>query len=69
MLIKSIPQVFSFVFGDGDPNDGLEEKRWKMVFPFTFEKKCRFFYLKLARPSIINSLLLLQISNGSLNIS
>jgi len=39
MLIKSIPQVFSFVFGDGDPNDGLEEKLWKMVFPFTFEKK------------------------------
>jgi len=31
MLIKSIPQVFSFVFGDGDPNDGLEEKRWKMI--------------------------------------
>ncbi|TVU29876.1 hypothetical protein EJB05_21467, partial [Eragrostis curvula] len=25
-----IESVFSFVFGDGDPNDGLEEKRWKM---------------------------------------
>ncbi|KAL6899831.1 hypothetical protein ACP4OV_006489 [Aristida adscensionis] len=23
--------VFSFVFGDGNPNDGLEEKRWKMI--------------------------------------
>jgi hypothetical protein len=33
-----MPQVFSFVFGDGDPNDGLEEKRWKMVFSFSFEK-------------------------------
>lgn len=32
MFIKLIRQVFSFVFGDGDPNDGLEEKRWKMVF-------------------------------------
>lgn len=36
-------QVFSFVFGDGDPNDGLEEKRWKMVL---FLRKCSFF-LKL----------------------
>ncbi|XP_062223182.1 uncharacterized protein At5g03900, chloroplastic-like isoform X4 [Phragmites australis] len=26
-----IESVFSFVFGDGDPNDGLEEKRWKMI--------------------------------------
>ncbi|GFP81852.1 uncharacterized protein at5g03900 chloroplastic [Phtheirospermum japonicum] len=23
--------VFSYVFGDGDPNQGLEEKRWKMI--------------------------------------
>lgn len=38
-------QVFSFVFGDGDPNQGLEEERWKLVIlspefsgplPFTF---------------------------------
>ena len=48
MLIKSIPQVFSFVFGDGDPNDGLEEKRWKMVFPFTFQKKMEIFLFKIA---------------------
>ncbi|WVZ75159.1 hypothetical protein U9M48_023243 [Paspalum notatum var. saurae] len=26
-----IESVFSFVFGDGDPNYGLEEKRWKMI--------------------------------------
>lgn len=26
-----IESVFSFVFGDGDPNDGLEERRWKMI--------------------------------------
>ncbi|CAO2039071.1 unnamed protein product [Urochloa humidicola] len=26
-----IESVFSFVFGDGDPNNGLEEKRWKMI--------------------------------------
>ncbi|RCV06661.1 hypothetical protein SEVIR_1G183800v4 [Setaria viridis] len=26
-----IESIFSFVFGDGDPNDGLEEKRWKMI--------------------------------------
>uniref|UniRef100_A0A0D9VGM9 Iron-sulfur cluster biosynthesis family protein n=1 Tax=Leersia perrieri TaxID=77586 RepID=A0A0D9VGM9_9ORYZ len=25
-----IESIFSFVFGDGDPNDGLEDKRWKM---------------------------------------
>ena len=24
-------QVFSFVFGDDDPNQGIEEKRWKLV--------------------------------------
>jgi hypothetical protein len=35
MYINSIFQVFSFVFGDGDPNDGLEEKRWKMVIHFS----------------------------------
>lgn len=23
--------IFSFVFGDGDPNDDYEEKRWKLV--------------------------------------
>ncbi|BFI04166.1 hypothetical protein MPTK1_1g10790 [Marchantia polymorpha subsp. ruderalis] len=23
--------VFSFVFGDGDPNEGLEERRWKVI--------------------------------------
>lgn len=23
--------IFSFVFGDGDPNDDFDEKRWKMV--------------------------------------
>lgn len=26
-----IGSVFSFVFGDGDPNQGLEEKRWKLI--------------------------------------
>ncbi|XP_052143102.1 uncharacterized protein At5g03900, chloroplastic [Oryza glaberrima] len=26
-----IESIFSFVFGDGDPNDGLEDKRWKMI--------------------------------------
>lgn len=26
-----IESVFSFVFGNGDPNDGLEERRWKMI--------------------------------------
>ncbi|KAF9601172.1 hypothetical protein IFM89_017120 [Coptis chinensis] len=24
-------QVFSFVFGDGDPNQGIEEERWKLI--------------------------------------
>ncbi|KAL3650587.1 hypothetical protein CASFOL_006990 [Castilleja foliolosa] len=23
--------IFSYVFGDGDPNQGVEEKRWKMI--------------------------------------
>ncbi|XP_076900212.1 uncharacterized protein At5g03900, chloroplastic-like [Bidens hawaiensis] len=26
-----IEPVFSFVFGDGDPNEGIEEQRWKMI--------------------------------------
>ncbi|KMZ73592.1 Iron-sulfur cluster biosynthesis family protein [Zostera marina] len=26
-----IESVFSFVFGDGDPNEGLEEERWKLI--------------------------------------
>ncbi|KAK2982803.1 hypothetical protein RJ640_005127 [Escallonia rubra] len=26
-----IESVFSFVFGDGDPNQGAEEERWKLV--------------------------------------
>ncbi|KAK6124995.1 hypothetical protein DH2020_041269 [Rehmannia glutinosa] len=28
---KLIEDVFSIVFGDGDPNQGIEEKRWKMI--------------------------------------
>lgn len=30
-LGMSMMQVFSFVFGDGDPNQGIEEERWKLV--------------------------------------
>lgn len=26
-----IESIFSFVFGDGDPNQGIEEERWKLV--------------------------------------
>lgn len=26
-----IESLFSFVFGDGDPNQGIEEKRWKLI--------------------------------------
>lgn len=26
-----VESVFSFVFGDGDPNQGLEEERWKLI--------------------------------------
>ncbi|KAI3682414.1 hypothetical protein L1987_82384 [Smallanthus sonchifolius] len=26
-----IESVFSFVFGDGDPNEGIEEERWKLI--------------------------------------
>ncbi|XP_019196709.1 PREDICTED: uncharacterized protein At5g03900, chloroplastic [Ipomoea nil] len=26
-----IESVFSFVFGDGDPNQGIEEERWKLI--------------------------------------
>ncbi|XVF07668.1 hypothetical protein REPUB_Repub06bG0159600 [Reevesia pubescens] len=26
-----IKSVFSFVFGDGDPNQGIEEERWKLI--------------------------------------
>ncbi|KAF5207468.1 Iron-sulfur cluster biosynthesis family protein [Thalictrum thalictroides] len=26
-----IGSVFSFVFGDGDPNQGIEEERWKLI--------------------------------------
>lgn len=31
ILGMSMMQVFSFVFGDGDPNQGIEEERWKLV--------------------------------------
>ncbi|KAM3713487.1 hypothetical protein ACB098_01G261700 [Castanea mollissima] len=23
--------IFSFVFGDGEPNQGIEEERWKLI--------------------------------------
>ncbi|KAI3905531.1 hypothetical protein MKW92_052848 [Papaver armeniacum] len=26
-----VESIFSFVFGDGDPNQGLEEQRWKLI--------------------------------------
>lgn len=26
-----IESIFSFVFGDGDPNDGFEKRRWENV--------------------------------------
>jgi hypothetical protein len=35
-----IESIFSFVFGDGDPNDGLEDKRWKMVKAFHRPYSC-----------------------------
>lgn len=31
LLLFHTSQVFSFVFGDGDPNQGIEEARWKLV--------------------------------------
>ncbi|KAJ0792054.1 hypothetical protein HanOQP8_Chr01g0012981 [Helianthus annuus] len=30
-VMSFIEPVFSFVFGDGDPNEGTEEQRWKMI--------------------------------------
>ncbi|KAI3811631.1 hypothetical protein L1987_21357 [Smallanthus sonchifolius] len=29
--LNFIESVFSFVFGDGDPNEGIEEERWKLI--------------------------------------
>ncbi|KAM3752144.1 hypothetical protein ACB098_04G166300 [Castanea mollissima] len=29
--MNSIESIFSFVFGDGDPNQGIEEERWKLI--------------------------------------
>ncbi|KNA17015.1 hypothetical protein SOVF_083950 [Spinacia oleracea] len=29
--LNFIESVFSFVFGDGDPNQGIEEERWKLI--------------------------------------
>ncbi|KAL7096622.1 hypothetical protein ACP275_10G090400 [Erythranthe tilingii] len=29
--IEFIESIFSFVFGDGDPNQGIEETRWKLI--------------------------------------
>ncbi|CAN0847036.1 Uncharacterized protein At5g03900, chloroplastic [Linum grandiflorum] len=29
-----LESIFSFVFGDGDPNQGLEEERWKLIGQF-----------------------------------
>ena len=28
-----VESIFSFVFGDGDPNAEFEERRWQMVCP------------------------------------
>ncbi|KAL4573577.1 hypothetical protein LXL04_020387 [Taraxacum kok-saghyz] len=30
-VMNFIESVFSFVFGDGDPNEGIEEERWKLI--------------------------------------
>ncbi|KAF5821462.1 hypothetical protein HanRHA438_Chr01g0014711 [Helianthus annuus] len=30
-VMSFVEPVFSFVFGDGDPNEGIEEQRWKMI--------------------------------------
>lgn len=30
-FMADVFQIFSFVFGDGDPNQGIEEERWKLV--------------------------------------
>ncbi|PON42420.1 Iron-sulfur cluster biosynthesis family protein [Parasponia andersonii] len=30
-FITAAFQIFSFVFGDGDPNQGMEEERWKLI--------------------------------------
>ncbi|GMH09921.1 hypothetical protein Nepgr_011762 [Nepenthes gracilis] len=32
-----IESVFSFVFGDGDPNQGIEEERWKLIGQYIAE--------------------------------
>ncbi|KAL9238897.1 hypothetical protein vseg_013265 [Gypsophila vaccaria] len=29
--VNFLESIFSFVFGDGDPNQGIEEERWKMI--------------------------------------
>ncbi|CAL9026476.1 unnamed protein product [Prunus brigantina] len=29
--MKFVESIFSFVFGDGDPNQGIEEERWKLI--------------------------------------
>ncbi|KAM5559468.1 uncharacterized protein ABKV19_020898 [Rosa sericea] len=29
--LKFVESIFSFVFGDGDPNQGIEEERWKLI--------------------------------------
>lgn len=31
LTLNIVFQIFSFVFGDGDPNQGIEEERWKLV--------------------------------------
>lgn len=33
-----IDSVFSFVFGDGDPNQGIEEERWKLIGEYIASK-------------------------------
>ncbi|KAM1638579.1 hypothetical protein ACFX13_008659 [Malus domestica] len=33
-----VESIFSFVFGDGDPNQGIEEERWKLIGQYISSK-------------------------------
>lgn len=50
-----LESVFSFVFGDGDPNVDFEEKRWQMV-RFDARPKVTFVALGTCKPSAVQPL-------------
>ncbi|KAL3643336.1 hypothetical protein CASFOL_014151 [Castilleja foliolosa] len=52
---KFIDCIFSYVFGDGDPNQGIEEKRWKMIGLYIALNGCVVTAEEIAPPYLLDS--------------